>query len=108
MGEASRNHLRSLINKGDGSLIVMSIETDRYGRTVAELFVATSTDEEIHLNSQMTLDGYAYYYERYSDSCPNQSAIALGEEQARQARVGVWANAGAVKPWEYREAERRR
>ncbi|WP_346293957.1 thermonuclease family protein [Sphaerothrix gracilis] len=107
LGEASRNHLRSLINQGDGTLIVLPVERDRYGRTVAELFVATSTGE-IHLNSQMTLDGYAYHYERYSDSCPNQSAIALGEEQARLARVGVWASPGAVTPWEYREAERRR
>jgi endonuclease YncB( thermonuclease family) len=32
MGIASRDHLRSLINQGDGSVIVVPVETDRYAR----------------------------------------------------------------------------
>ncbi len=72
MGIAARDHLRALVAKGEGGqIIVVPIEKDRYGRTVADLFVALpNTEEEIHLNSQMVMDGYAYHYERYSSSCP--------------------------------------
>ena len=102
LGLEARDHLRSLIDQGDGTVIVVPIEEDRYGRTVAELFIPTTTGEEIHINSQMVLDGYAYHYERYSDSCPNQGAIALGEEQAGAENLGVWAG-DHQRPWEYRQ-----
>ena len=104
MGVEARDHLRSLISQGDGTVIVLRVETDRYGRTVAELFVpVVDREEDIHLNSQMTLDGFAYHYEQYSDSCPNQDAIARGEAMAKAARAGVWMDPNAVKPWEYRQ-----
>lgn len=85
-------------------MIVLPIEQDQYDRTVAELFVpVVGVEDEIHINSQMTLDGFAYHYEQYSDSCPNQDAIARGEEIAKAARTGVWTDLNAVKPWEYRQ-----
>lgn len=104
LGIEARDHLQSLIDQGDGTVIVLPVEQDRDDRTVAELFVpVVGREEEIHLNSQMTYDGYAYHYEQYSDSCPNQSAIALGEERARAERAGVWMDLNAVKPWDYRQ-----
>lgn len=104
MGIESRDHLRSLIDQGDGSLVILPVEIDRYGRTVAEVFVPLAdTEEEIHLTSQMVLDGYAYHYERYSRSCPNGHLLAGAEEQARSRSEGVWANPNAVKPWDYRQ-----
>ncbi len=39
LGIASRGHLRSLIDRGNGSIVVVPVEQDRYGRTVAELYV---------------------------------------------------------------------
>lgn len=68
MGIEAREHLRSLFAQGDGSIGVVPIEKDRYERTVAELFVIKSNSSEIYLNSQMVMDGHAYYYEKYSDS----------------------------------------
>ena len=55
-GIESRDHLRSLVAQGDGSIGVVPIEKDRYGRTVADLFVIRPDDSEIHLNSQMIAD----------------------------------------------------
>jgi endonuclease YncB( thermonuclease family) len=80
------------------------VETDCYGRAVAKIFVPLAgTEEEIHLNSQMVLDGYAYHYARYSGGCPNGMLLAGAEDRAKAQSVGVWAQAGAVKPWEYRQ-----
>ena len=104
MGIEARDHLWSRLDQGDGTIIGLPIETDRYGRTVAELFVqGVDREEEIHINSQMTYDGYAYHDDQYSDNCPNTDAIAKGEEIAKAARTGVWTNLKAVQPWEYRQ-----
>ncbi|MDJ1184324.1 thermonuclease family protein [Roseofilum casamattae] len=59
------------------------------------------TEEEIHLNSQMTMDGMAWHYERYSGNCPNQMAIADGEAIAKGQSVGIWNTANPVTPWEW-------
>lgn len=40
------------LDLGNGSVVVIPVEKDRYGRTVAELFVMENGGE-IHLNSEM-------------------------------------------------------
>ena len=106
MGLESRDHLRALVAKGEGGkIIVVPVEQDRYGRTVADLFVVDG-EEEIHLNSQMVMDGYAYHYERYSGSCPQPQVLVMAEEIAREQSAGVWATPGAEKPWDYRKRKR--
>lgn len=112
LGIAARDHLRSLINKGDGSVIVVPVEQDRYGRTVAELFIwprsgqGYQSGEEIAVNAQMVADGYAYHYARYSNSCPNGQVLSQLEANAKQQRLGVWRDVNAVRPWEYRQQQR--
>lgn len=112
LGIQARDYLRSLIHKGDGSIIVVPVEKDRYGRTVAELFVTPKpgsgyqAGEEIHLNSAMVMAGYAYHYTRYSGNCPNRDAIAQAETIAKQKRAGVWANPNAIAPWDWRKQKR--
>ena len=39
LGIESRDYLRSLIAQGNGTIYVQPIEEDRYGRTVAELWI---------------------------------------------------------------------
>jgi endonuclease YncB( thermonuclease family) len=45
---------------------VQSITTDRYGRTVAQLWKGDSL-----IQSQMAIAGMAYGYEQYKKDCPN-------------------------------------
>lgn len=101
-GIESRDHLRSLIAQGDGSVIVIPVETDRYGRTVAELFIPIGGEQEIHLNSQMVMDGHAYHYAQYSSTCPNKDSIVRAETMAKAQSAGLWATPNAEKPWDYR------
>lgn len=42
MGVESRDHLRSLATINNGELLLIPIEKDRYGRTVAEVYVQDS------------------------------------------------------------------
>jgi endonuclease YncB( thermonuclease family) len=81
LGVASRDYLRSLINRGDGTIYVTPIEKDQYGRTVAELFVPLKDkDDDLFLNGEMVRAGYAWHYQQYSGDCPNKNAIALHKE----------------------------
>lgn len=70
------------------------VDHDRYGRTVAEVILADGRS----LNRELVRAGYAWWYRRYS------SDRGLGdlEAQARAARSGLWADAHAVAPWEWR------
>jgi endonuclease YncB( thermonuclease family) len=98
LGIAARDHLRSLINQGKGSIVVVPVERDRYGRTVAELYVQPRSGlgyqagEEIAVNAQMVADGYAYHYAQYSGDCPNGGLLAAIESQAQTARRGAWSH----------------
>ena len=107
MGIEARDHLRSLIAQGDGSLIVVPVKRDRYKRTVADVYVPLAgTEEEIYLNGQMILDGMAYHYEQYSSDCPDDYLLVRVEERAKAAGKGVWMNPDAERPWEYRRRMR--
>jgi len=65
LGEESRNHLRSIIKKGNNKVKLQPITTDRYGRTVAQLWNGSGL-----IQSQMTIAGMAYGYEQYKEDCP--------------------------------------
>ncbi|MEO1353200.1 MAG: thermonuclease family protein, partial [Cyanobacteria bacterium J06635_15] len=80
------------------------IDQDRYGRTVADLFIK-SDRSEIHLNSQMILDGMAYHYAQYSSNCPQPNVLAKAEEMAKSNRAGLWDNPNAQRPWDYRKSK---
>lgn len=103
MGTESRDHLRALISKGDGQIILTKTDIDQYGRTIAEAFIPLAgSEEEIHLNSQMVNDGMAYVYPQYVDSCPNATPMRRAEATAKAGAIGVWNDAQSQKPWDYR------
>ena len=58
--DESREYLRSLLNKGDGSVVVNSVRTE-WGVTIAEVFVQLKPDyeRESHLNTEMVMAGVA-------------------------------------------------
>ena len=59
----ARNYLRELVV--GRKFTIRRITTDRYGRTVAELFVDGS-----NVQQQLVASGHASIYWRYADQCP--------------------------------------
>ncbi|NEO22108.1 MAG: thermonuclease family protein [Moorea sp. SIO4A5] len=107
LGIESRDHLRKLLKRGRMRVKVDSIATDRYGRTIAELWVNRGVDWEL-VQSIQSSDGMVWGYEAYKSDCPNWDAIASTQARARSAKIGVWAkNAQAIPPWEWRKTKRR-
>ena len=105
LGIKSRDYLRSLVEWGDGNLLLVPIEKDKYGRTVAEVYVQDLDDTAVNLNMQMVRDGYAWLYKQYVDNCPTKNELVLAEEFARKEGWGVW-NGNHQPPWEWRKANK--
>lgn len=108
LGDESQAYLESLLAKNQhGLVIVVPVQEDQYGRTVAELFVQPDPndryqpEEEISINAEMLMAGMAYVYPQYVNSCPNGEILKRAEAIAQEAKVGVWA-VDYQRPWEYR------
>jgi endonuclease YncB( thermonuclease family) len=108
LGIASRDYLQSLLNQNPTKLIITQKEKDRYGRTIAEIFIPTGKgDEEIPVNAMMLRSGYAYYYAEHSKNCvKNAFTYENLELEAQQSRVGVWKNSSSIKPSDFRKITR--
>jgi micrococcal nuclease len=71
---------------------------DRYGRTVALVIL----EDGNNLNYALVKNGFAWQYKQYSHS----QELAGYEQQARQNRLGLWADANPTPPWEFRREKK--
>ncbi len=101
LGQESRNYLRSMINEAGGKVKVQIVDTDRYGRSVAELWTKSGL-----LQSRMAAAGMAFAYDQYSKNCPNWDAVKSSEKAASELKVGVWRSPNFERPWYYRKSNR--
>ncbi|MBD2101542.1 thermonuclease family protein [Leptolyngbya sp. FACHB-261] len=101
LGKASRDHLRMLINQADGQVQVKIMDTDRYGRRVAEVF----TRGQKFLQAEQAQAGMAYVYDQYLKNCPDAATVQQAQKIAQQQKLGVWQR-NYQKPWEYRKRQR--
>ncbi|NJR70037.1 MAG: hypothetical protein HC771_16360 [Synechococcales cyanobacterium CRU_2_2] len=95
LGVESRDYLRRLL--GDGAVRVVTVEKDKYDRTVGELFLPDGRS----VNVEMVRAGMAYHYAKYSGNCSVKGAIVQAEDEAQSKRLGVWTGE-YQKPWDYR------
>src|SRR5690606_9700080 len=72
-------------------------ELDRYGRVVGEVFVAGES-----VNRALVRDGFAWAYRHY---LKDREYLEL-EQEAREARRGLWVDADPVPPWDWRRGVR--
>ncbi len=70
-----------------------ALGTDRYGRTIADIFQAGRW-----VNLKLVRDGYAWRYVRYS----SDDWLIGAEAAARKAKRGLWGDPAPVAPWEWR------
>lgn len=80
-GREARESLNSLVY---GKLVqVKAVDTDRYGRTVARIYVQKTDVSLYHLQV-----GSAWHYISFDNSETYQAA----EDEARAERIGLWSN----------------
>lgn len=91
-GEASRRHLAEHVG---GKLVrVEVVNTDRYGRLVAVVYVGDENE-----NLMQVQDGYAWHYAAYAKNATDYSDA---EKTARREHRGLWQDSDPVPPWDFR------
>ena len=83
---------------------------DRYGRIVGKvlfipaLCVTPGCLEPTDANYQQIAVGMAWYYRQYEKelNAEDRARYDAAENQAREAKRGLWADAKPVPPWEWR------
>ena len=96
-GPRARDELRALL-KGR-QLVLVFVDVDRYGRTITDVWA-----NDVYVNRQMAARGAAWFYAHYA----RNNALFDVEEQARDAKVGLWAlpKDQRLEPWIWRERKR--
>ena len=92
-GRRAQDFLGEMIFQQNVRVVVRS--KDRYGRTVADLFVGAK-----NVNQEMVRAGMAWWFRRYA---PRDMVLRDLEERAREAGLGLWADPDAVAPWNFRK-----
>jgi len=106
LGIESRDYLRSLIAKVSNQVIVIEMDRDRYGRSVAEVLLESPSGEQ-SVQEEMLKGGFAYHYKQYSGNCHNRDVFDSAEAIARSQQRGVWKlQGGGERPWDYRKSNR--
>jgi endonuclease YncB( thermonuclease family) len=95
-GKAAKKALAALV--AGKTVGVVSVEKDSYGRTVGTLYL-----HDTNINAAMVQGGHAWWYRHYA---PHNRLLAAMEQQAREAKRGLWTNPEPVPPWDWRRNKR--
>ena len=96
-GDRARRFTADLVF--DRTVTVRTSGRDRNGRLLGEVVLPDGRS----LNQELVRAGYAWWFRMYS----RDGRLARLEEEARQDRRGLWADAAPQAPWDYRVSGRR-
>ncbi|MGK7955707.1 MAG: thermonuclease family protein, partial [Crocosphaera sp.] len=99
-GIEARDHLRSLLTNSGNQVKVKAITSDRYGRTVAELFFLRGNQWQL-VQKYQAQEGMVWGYKKYKSDCPSWNGVYKAYTEAQQAKRGLWAG-NPTPPWEWR------
>jgi len=80
---------------------VSEVDTDRYGRTVADVTLPDKTS----LNMRLVYSGMAWWYRKYA---PKDKTLEKLEAEARKAKRGLWQDPDPTPPWKWRADQKKK
>jgi micrococcal nuclease len=100
-GIASRDHLRSLLNRANNQVSIKAVDTDRFGRTVAAVYANGQLIQLQQVQARMV-----WAYDRYKANCPQWKEIEKAFKGTRSNRKGIFRAGNPIPPWEWRRRNR--
>jgi micrococcal nuclease len=79
-------------------VIVQEMDRDRYGRTVAWVWVDGQS-----LNKELVKAGFAWWYRYYA---LHDEELRTLEAKARKDKLGLWSQPNPIPPWKFRRESR--
>ncbi len=101
-GKQARDRLTGLIEQGGDRVALTVVDSDRYGRKVAEVRLRDGT----LVQEVLAREGLAVVYKQYIKNCPDAKVVEQAEAQAQQHRAGVWSDARFVTPSQWRHRKK--
>lgn len=97
-GQAALTELIRLVGRKQVTVDIK--DRDRYGRLVGVILY-----RKRDINLEMLRLGQAWHYRQYA---PKAARYADAELEARRKKLGLWAEADPIAPWEWRREQRRK
>jgi len=72
---------------------------DKYERTIADVFLPDGTN----VNHELVKNGWCWWYRKYA---PDNTELSRLEQDARDAKKGLWADPEPVPPWAWRKSRK--
>ena len=94
-GEASRKNLAQYV--AGKTLTLTCFEKDHYGRHVCDIPVESTTANRLQVEQ-----GMAWANQQAKGKFLRDKSLPALEQTARQKKLGLWSEPGAVSPWEWR------
>jgi endonuclease YncB( thermonuclease family) len=98
-GEKAQAKVQELVNKGGDRVQLTVVDSDRYGRKVAEVRLNDGT----FIQQVLLQQGLAKVYRPYLNKCPSKDLVQQVEAEAKQQKIGIWSDNKFVDPWEFRK-----
>ncbi len=91
-GDKAKAYAASLVLKKTVEVTITG--RDRYGRYIGDVSAGG-----VSVNASLVEAGYAWHYKKYS----TDERLAALEREARSAGRGLWQDANAIPPWDFRK-----
>ena len=72
---------------------------DKHKRTLGDVLLP----DGMNLNQELVKQGWCWWYRKYA---PGDTVLEKLEKEAREARIGLWAEPHPSPPWEWRKRKR--
>lgn len=94
--DAARRHLEQLV--GGKTITAQCYEQDQYERDLCALMLPDGNSA----NRAQVAAGFAWAYTARRGEYLRDRALPALQQQAREARRGLWQQGGAMEPWKWR------
>lgn len=78
---------------------LQTYDKDKYKRTIADVILPDGTN----VNHELVKAGWCWWYRKYA---PDNSELERLEQDARDAKKGLWADPKPVPPWVWRKSRK--
>lgn len=101
-GNKAKERLKILIQQGGSQVKLNIVDTDFYGRKVAEVRLPDGTFAQ----QVLVKEGLAVVYRKYLKNCPSAGIVEQAEAEAKQQRLNIWADSQFTAPWDWRSQKK--
>jgi endonuclease YncB( thermonuclease family) len=97
-GQKSKQYLSDLIF---GKTVKIKVQGKNFDRAIVRVYTADGKD----ISAEMLRAGMAWHFKKYSSDDTEYSEF---ENQARNAKIGLWADKDLIAPWDFRYKKSKR